>query len=81
MPNQATPTRYGAVAQLFHWVIAALIVTQFVLARMADDLPLGVHKLALLGAAQELRHDHADARDAAAGVAAQTSAAARCLAE
>ena len=48
MPNQTTPTRYGAVAQIFHWVIAALIVTQFVLARMADDLPLGVHKLALL---------------------------------
>ena len=29
-------------------MIAALIVTQFVLAWMADDLPLGAHKLALL---------------------------------
>jgi cytochrome b561 len=48
MPNQNTPTRYGAVAQLFHWVIAGLIVTQFVLARMADDLPLGARKLGLL---------------------------------
>jgi cytochrome b561 len=48
MPNQATPTRYGAVAQIFHWVIAALIVTQFVLGRTASGLPLGVHKLALL---------------------------------
>jgi cytochrome b561 len=48
MPNRATPTRYGAVAQTFHWLIAALIVTQFVLAYSADDLPLGVHKLALL---------------------------------
>src|SRR5271154_3029298 len=48
MPNQSTPTRYGAVAQLFHWVIAGLIVTQFVLARMADGLPLGAHKLGLL---------------------------------
>jgi cytochrome b561 len=48
MPNQQPPDRYGAPAQIFHWVIAALIVTQFVLARTAEDLPLGVHKLALL---------------------------------
>src|SRR5271166_1771757 len=48
MPTQSTPTRYGAVAKLFHWVIAALIVAQFVLARMADRLPAGVHKLTLL---------------------------------
>jgi len=48
MPNRVTPTRYGAVAQTFHWLIATLIVIQFVLAYSADDLPLGVHKLALL---------------------------------
>ena len=48
MPIQSSPTRYGAVAQAFHWLIAALIVTQFVLANMADDLPIGAHKLALL---------------------------------
>jgi len=48
MPSRNTPTRYSAVAQAFHWIIAALIVTQFVLAYTADDLPLGVHKLALL---------------------------------
>jgi cytochrome b561 len=48
MPNETLPTRYSAVAQTFHWVIAALIVTQFTLAWIADDLPLGVHKLALL---------------------------------
>jgi cytochrome b561 len=48
MPNQSSATRYSAVAQAFHWIIAALIVTQFVLANMADDLPIGVHKLALL---------------------------------
>lgn len=48
MPNQSTPSRYSAVAQGFHWIIAALIVTQFTLAWMADDLPLGVRKLALL---------------------------------
>src|SRR5579862_4847500 len=48
MPSRGSPDRYGAVAQTFHWVIAGLIVTQFVLARMAEPLPLGVHKLALL---------------------------------
>ena len=48
MPIQSSPTRYGAVAQAFHWLIAALIVIQFVLASMADDLPIGAHKLALL---------------------------------
>jgi cytochrome b561 len=42
------PTRYGAVAQAFHWIIAALVVSQFVLARLADPLPLGLHKLTLL---------------------------------
>jgi cytochrome b561 len=48
MPNQNSPPRYSALAKLFHWVIAGLIVIQFVLARMAEDLPLGAHKLALL---------------------------------
>jgi cytochrome b561 len=48
MPNRSSPTRYGAVAQAFHWLIAALIVTQFVLAKMQEHLPLGIHKLALL---------------------------------
>jgi cytochrome b561 len=31
-------SRYGAVAQLFHWIIVVLIITQFVLARRADGL-------------------------------------------
>jgi cytochrome b561 len=48
MPSRGSTGRYGVVAQSFHWIIAALIVIQFVLANMADDLPLGVHKLALL---------------------------------
>ena len=47
MPNAGTPTRYTLVAQLLHWIIAGLIVTQFALAWSADDLPLGAHKLAL----------------------------------
>jgi cytochrome b561 len=48
MPSRNSPTVYGSVAQIFHWLIAALIVTQFTLAYLADDLPLGAHKLALL---------------------------------
>ena len=40
--------RYGATAQALHWVVAGLIVTQYVLARMAAHLPLGARKLALL---------------------------------
>jgi cytochrome b561 len=40
--------RYTPTAQVFHWLIALLIVVQFVLARMAAPLPLGAHKLALL---------------------------------
>jgi len=48
MPNQPFfPKRYSTVAQIFHWIIAALIVTQFALAWTAEDLPLGMHKLAL----------------------------------
>jgi cytochrome b561 len=48
MPIRTTSGRYTAVAQGLHWLIAGLIVTQFVLAIAADDLPLGAHKLALL---------------------------------
>jgi cytochrome b561 len=39
---------YGLIAQFFHWAIVALIVTQFVLAKKADALPLGAAKLATL---------------------------------
>lgn len=48
MPNQSPPTRYGAVAQGFHWIIAALVVTQFTLGWAGEDLPLGARKLVLL---------------------------------
>ena len=47
MPTQR-PSRYTALAQGFHWIIAALIVIQFTLAWTADDLPLGARKLGLL---------------------------------
>jgi len=46
MKNDAL--RYGAIAQIFHWAIVALVITQFVLANMAGDLPLGVAKVAML---------------------------------
>ena len=48
MPTQEPRTRFTAVAQLLHWIIAALILTQFALAWTADGLPLGTRKLALL---------------------------------
>lgn len=36
-----TELKYGPIAQLFHWVIVALVITQFLLAQRADDLPRG----------------------------------------
>ena len=48
MSDSRPPTRYTPIAQGLHWIIAALIVVQFILAWTADDLPLGMHKLALL---------------------------------
>jgi cytochrome b561/polyisoprenoid-binding protein YceI len=43
-----TALRWGSISRLFHWVIVALIITQFVLANMAEGLPLGMAKLATL---------------------------------
>lgn len=48
MALRNTTTRYGAVAQLLHWATVALIVTQFVLAELAEDLPRGLAKLELI---------------------------------
>jgi cytochrome b561 len=48
MALRNTTQRWGALAQLFHWVIVALVITQVVLANIADDLPIGVAKLATL---------------------------------
>ena len=48
MQLKNTLTRYGALAQLFHWVIVVLIITQFVLALWADGLP-PIKKLGVLG--------------------------------
>jgi cytochrome b561 len=48
MPIRNTVKRWGAVSQLFHWVIVALVITQFVLANIADGLPNDMRKLAVL---------------------------------
>jgi cytochrome b561 len=48
MALRNTPRRWGAIAQLFHWLIVALIIVQVTLAEMADDLPNGMRKLTLL---------------------------------
>lgn len=48
MPIRNTLNRWGSVAQLLHWAIVVLIVTQFVLAYISESLPLGMAKLAML---------------------------------
>jgi cytochrome b561 len=48
MALRNTTARWGTIAQLFHWVIVALVITQFVLASIAAELPLGMAKLATL---------------------------------
>jgi len=45
MPIRNTTARWGAIAQLFHWVIVVLIITQFVLINIEGNLPLGLQKL------------------------------------
>jgi cytochrome b561 len=48
MAIRNTTRRWGAVAQLFHWLIVLGIVAQFTLATLFDDLPAGAKKLTLL---------------------------------
>ena len=48
MRAQFTAPRYGLVAQTLHWVIVGLILIQFTLAMIADDLPNGLEKLITL---------------------------------
>ena len=48
MPARNTAVRYGFVAQGLHWIIAGLVVGQVVLGKIAEELPLGLDKLALL---------------------------------
>jgi len=37
MEIKNTPTRYGVISQALHWVIVALIITQYVLAKLAES--------------------------------------------
>jgi cytochrome b561 len=46
--GKPTHRRYTPTARTLHWLIALLIGVQFVLARVAAHLPLGVRKLSLL---------------------------------
>lgn len=39
MPIRNTTTRWGSLGQLFHWVIVALVITQFVLGTLSASLP------------------------------------------
>jgi len=48
IPLRNTAERYGAVAQLLHWTIAALVLVQFALGVTAQDLPLGMERLIVL---------------------------------
>ena len=43
-----TSERWGAVARLFHWAIVLMLLGQFIMAELAEDLPLGMEKIALL---------------------------------
>ncbi len=43
-----TPHRYGLVAQGFHWLIVLLIVIQYQMGKLAEDLPLGMDKLIMM---------------------------------
>ena len=48
MVMRNTTQRWGAVSQLLHWLIVVLLIVQVTLAEIADDLPIGVKKLAVL---------------------------------
>lgn len=48
MALRNTTTRWGAGAQFLHWLIVVLIIVQFVIAEIADGLPLGPDKVATL---------------------------------
>jgi cytochrome b561 len=48
MPARNSSLRYGSVAQTLHWVIVGLLIVQVTLGNIADSLPLGLDKLAVL---------------------------------
>ena len=48
MAVRNSPRRWGSFAQFLHWVVVALILVQVTLGLIANELPLGVKKLAML---------------------------------
>lgn len=48
MPARNSRVRYGSVAQTLHWVIVGLLIVQVTLGKIADELPVGLDKLALM---------------------------------
>lgn len=48
MTLRNTTVRWGVIAQSFHWIVVALIITQFVVIRIAHDLPVGGQKIELM---------------------------------
>lgn len=48
MPARNNAVRYGFVAQGLHWIIAAMLIVQVALGKIADELPVGLDKLALM---------------------------------
>jgi cytochrome b561 len=47
MTLRNTTARWGTVTQFLHWLIVVLIIAQVILANLAEDLPLGMKKLAM----------------------------------
>lgn len=47
MTFRNTLSRWGHVSQFLHWLIVALIIVQVILANIAEDLPIGVKKIAM----------------------------------
>src|SRR3954447_18895323 len=47
MTIRNTLARWGHVSQFLHWLIVVLIITQVILANIAEDLPIGMKKLAM----------------------------------
>jgi cytochrome b561 len=48
MQLRNTIISWGSVSKFLHWIIVLMIITQYVLAKAADDMPLGLHKFETL---------------------------------
>jgi len=48
MTARNTTERYGSIAQALHWTIVGLLIVQFTLGTIAEDLPNGLDKLVVL---------------------------------